>query len=525
MMALFVSHLFYEAAAQKLDIEKTYEITGKSKRGYLGKVEYDAATKVYSLTYVTKTTDRKAKFEVYKFDKNFNFLSKTDDEIEFEKAKLKFSWFNFKGDQYAVEAISVSGNLVGTLVLKKKRISYTYDWFFGGYNKKVEILEKIKPKNDEGNKYFYYGHEEDDVTGDILVLVGLKEKGDPAKQGREFALLKFNKDFDKVKETNFKFDYVQALAIKRSIPKMYEGDNENTGIGGMMLVFAPIGGSGYNKVADPNKNAYTYVKVNENGELVDRVTFTSPATYWKIDEIVPVGSDNTVYVFGPSAEGKDKYYNESWAITKFKAIQLMKIKDGKLQYITSANLDEIESKIKTPPSQKKSPNYEGKKFDIKGYAVGSSDDFFIYGQNFDTGDKGIKYRDVIGFHFDSKGVLKSQYGVDTKETNAAALSNGAPQFLVEGSNHQDIYWIITEIDGLKEGANGITKLLLYPRVAKINVAAGTIGDFVTLGKVDKKAFYLDNKFPYLPVADDNALVFFGSDKPGKYIWFGKLKLE
>jgi hypothetical protein len=526
IMAVFIS--CYSTNAQKLELEKTYEITGKSKRGYLGKVEYDAAAKVYSLIYVTKSTERKVKFETYRFDKDFNFLDKKADELDVDRAKLSFSWFNFRGDSYVIETISVSGNFTGTLVLKKKRITYYYDWFFGGYNKKVELLEKIKPKNDEGNQYFYHTHVEDEVTGDILIVAGLKEKGNPGKSQKEFVLLKFNKDFDKVKETNLKFDFLQNLAVTRSIPKVYEGDDENIGIGGLMLIFAPMGGSGM-KDANPNKNAYTYVKVNENGEIIDRVGFDSPATYWKIDEIVAVGGENTVYVFGPAAEGKDKYYNASTSITKFKAIQLLKIKDGKMVFITSANLDEIESKIKTPPNQKKAPSYEGKKFDIKGYKLGSSDDFFIYGQNFDQGDKGLKYRDVIGFQFDSKGVLKSQYGVDTKETNATALANGAPQFLQEGSNRKDMYWILTEIDGVKEtdakSDHATIRLLLYPRVAKIDQAAGTVGDFVTLGKVDKKTFYLDNRFPYLPVDEGNSLVFFGNDKSGKVLWFGKLKLD
>jgi len=529
VLVLFVSQYFNDSSAQMLELEKTYEITGKSKKGYLGKVIYDQNTKIYSLIYVTKSTDRKAKFETYTFDKDFNFLNKEEEEIEFEKAKLKFSWFNFKGEQYVVETISVAGNLTGTLVLKKKRITYTYDWFFGGYSKKVELLEKVKPKNDEGNKYFYHTHVDDDVTGDILVVAGLKEKSDPFKHFRDFSLLKFNKDFDLVKESFVKFDHIQSIAVTRSITKVYEGDTDHTGIGGLMMVFAPMGGQGMNKVASPDKNAYTYIRTNENGELIHRAAFTSPASYWKIDEIVSVDGENSVYVFGPAAEGKDKYYNMSVATTKFKAIQLLKIKDGKTEYITSANLDEIESKIKTPPAQKKSPAYEGKKFDIKGYAVGSANDFFIYGQNFDMGDKGIKYRDVIGFHFDSKGILKSQYGVDTKETNAFALANGSPQYLQEGTNGQDVYWILTEIDGVKTDDvstnHATTRLLIYPRVGKINVSSGTIGDFITLGKIDKKTFYLDNKFPYLPVDEGNALVFFGNDKTGKILWFGKLRLE
>ncbi len=152
MMALFLGHFLNDALAQKLEMEKTYEITGKSKRGYLGKVLYDANMKVYSLIYVTKSGERKVKFETYEFDKDFNFLKKSEDEQDIDRAKLKFTWFNFKGETYVMEAISVSGNLVGTLVLKKKRITYSYDWFFGGYNKKVELLEKVKPKNDDGSQ-------------------------------------------------------------------------------------------------------------------------------------------------------------------------------------------------------------------------------------------------------------------------------------------------------------------------------------------------------------------------------------
>lgn len=524
-MVLLLNHYCTTVYAQKLDLEKTYEITGKSKRGYLGKVIYDESTKVYSLIYVTKSTETKIKFETYRFDKDFNFLDKKDEELEKEKASTKFGWFKYRGDKYSVESISVSGSLTGTLTLKKKRITYSYDWFNGGYNKKVELLEKIKPKSDDGNQYYYHTHMEDDITGDILVLAGLKVKGDLTKSFKEFVLLKFNKDFDKVKETKLNFDYMQNIAFRKDILKAYEGDDENLGIGGLMVVFAPMSG----QKANPNRKAYTFVKVNENGELVDRIEFESPASYWKMDDIVTLGEGNTVYIFGPSSEGKDKYYNECVNITKFKSIQLLKIQAGKLVYVSSANLDEIETKIKTPPTQKKAPVYEGKKFDIKGYYVGPNDEFFIYGQNFDQSDKGIKYRDVIAFHFDSKGMLKSQYGVDTKETNPTALANGAPQFMQDGSNGKDVYWILTEIDGVKEtdaNSDHTTKrLLLYPRVAKVGVEAGTVGDFITLGKTDKKTFYLDNRFPYLPVTGENAIVFFGNDKSGKVLWFGKLKLE
>ncbi|HEY8400059.1 MAG TPA: hypothetical protein VIK89_02285 [Cytophagaceae bacterium] len=530
---ILATSVYFSSKAQNVALEKTYEISGKSKRGYLGKVIYDQDTKTYSLIYVTKANDKKAKFETYQFDKDFNFIDKTDEEIEFEKARSKFSWFNFKGEQYSFESVSVSGNLTGTLVLKKKKITYKWNWFTGSYDKHVQLLEKIKPKNDEGNKYYYHTHAEDDVNGDILVLVGVKDKlqknSDPYRQFKDLKILKFNKDFDQVNESSIQFDYIQTLAFARFISKPTDEDEENAGLDGLALVFAPMGGPGMNKYADPNLKNYTYVRVADDGSIQHKIHFESSASYWKIDELVLDRSNNSVYLFGPAAEGKDKYYNLLLATTKFKAIQLMKIKDGQTEYLTSTNLDECAAKLKTPPSQKKSPEYEGKKFDIKGYKVGSNGEFFIYGQNFSENNNGKQYKDVIGFQFDKNGVLKSQFGVDTKENNELAKLNGAPQFFEEGNSGKNMYWILTEIDGGRGedvgSAHARYKFLLYPRIGKIDMNTGTINDFVTLGKVDKKTFYLDNKFPFLPVDEGASIVFFGNDKPGKFIWFAKVNLD
>jgi len=54
--------------AQKPELEKTYEISGKAKRGVLGQVEYLQDVEQYRLTYTTKSNERRAKFEMYYFD-------------------------------------------------------------------------------------------------------------------------------------------------------------------------------------------------------------------------------------------------------------------------------------------------------------------------------------------------------------------------------------------------------------------------------------------------------------------------
>lgn len=517
--------------AQSPELEKTYEITRKSKRGYLGNVDYDGGKGIYTLTYVTKSNDRRIKFEIYRFDKDFNFIDQTDDEIEMERAKTKYKWFLYSGDLYTVDGLSVEKNLLGTLVLKHKVITYKYDWFILGYYKDIDIKEKLKPKSDEGNKYFYMAHAEDESNGEALILAGIKDKADPMRQSKEFDVMRYNKDLDRLGLGNIKFDYPQTLMFSRKHTEAVEGQEEPR-LTGMSFVFAPTGGPGMKKFADPNRNAYTFVQTNAKGEIVTNLKFTSPATYWQIDESVTT-ADGSTYLYGPSAEGKDGYANTLLGTTKFKAIQLMKVSPkGMLDYITSTNLEEIESKVKCPPSQKKTPTYEGKKFDIKGYFVDSRGDFYVYGQNYNLSlkDKEIRYNDVICMHFDGKGALKAQYGLDTRENNSIAKAFGAPQYCVEGAKTKSAYWVVTEIDGMREeigmNVDANRKLLLYARIGKINAADGTISDFKDLGKVGKKnVYFLDNRFPYLPVDEGNKLVFFGSDKGGRNIWFSRVALD
>lgn len=515
ILALTVSQGSY---AQTLDAENTYTITGKAKRGALGDVTYDAEKGTYALTYVTKSTDKKAKFQIYTFDSNFNFINMEEDEIEFEKAKTKYKWFTYQGELYTTEGLYVEPNLMGTLVLKKKRITYKYDWFLLGYYKEVDILEKVKPKTDDGKKYYYYGHAEDDVTGEVLILCGIKDNinknADPYRQNKDFVVLKYNQDVDLVGETSFSFNYPMAYAFSRSI------DNQEGGVGGMSVVFAPMGGPGMNKVADPNIYNFAYVRVDAGPQVIDNIAFESYAPYWQINEMVVDYTNDDVYLFGPSAAGKDKYYNQLIAETKFKAVQLLKISDHKVAYFTETNLDEFDAKLKKPAGQKKTPSYAGKKFRIANYDIASNGDFFVAGQNFDPSNEGPKFNDILGFHFDSKGVLKAQYSVDTKESNKYAKSFGTEQFFIENAGGDKMYWCQLEIVGV---AMAKGKLLSYPSIGHITLNDGNISPFTAYG--GEEDYYLDPTFPFLETDKGNTIVFFGSDKGGKEIWFARVMLD
>src|SRR5688572_30946234 len=165
---------FY-ASAQKLALEKTYKITGEAKRGYLDEVNYDEASKQTTLSFVTRTSNNltgsktKVKYQNFVFDKEFNFVNLEETEDVYRNKK-------YKGDNYTVEGVSVQNNMTGTFVLRKKLITYKWDWFFGGYRKKVKLLDKVKPKDDAGNKYTLIRKFENDQTGDVVVMVVGKGK-------------------------------------------------------------------------------------------------------------------------------------------------------------------------------------------------------------------------------------------------------------------------------------------------------------------------------------------------------------
>lgn len=514
--------------AQTIEAEKTYEISGKAKRGTLANAEFTGTN--YVLTYVTKSTGRKMKFEIYTFDKEYNFVSKEEDELEFEKAKLKFKWFKFQKEEYTVEGLFVEPNMMGTLVLKRKRITHTFDPIFWGYRKKVDILEKVKPKTDDGSKLFYYTHAEDDNTGDVYILVGEKAKGMsemkemPDKQCKKMHVMRFNKDCDLVSDLPLDFKNPMAVAYKGMLNANAEAAEGTPSIGDLTFIFAPTRIKGMTKDEDPDVNNFMYVQVNNANKIVTQFNFKTETPQWRIDDLIQNPATNDLFFYGPCAEGKENHFDMTTAASKkLKAVQLLNVKNGKLGYLSLTNLDDFEAKLKTPPSQKKSPAYKGKRFSVITSTSTETGELIIIGQNFDAGDKGISYKDVLGFHFDNKGQLRSQYGIDILETNALAQANKTPMSILYGENTNNLYWLLQEIDGV----NAAERVLTYGRIGKIDMSGATVSDFKMLGSSTgkKPEYFIDPNFPMLPLDVPSRICFFGSDKKEKNIWFCRVKFD
>ena len=121
-------------------LEKSHDISRKSKKGYLGDVEVNDNTKSFDMIYVLPSSDRKVKLETYTFDQELNLTNTVKEEWDVEKMRERFSWFNFKGDVYYTNTISASSTLGGKLVFRKKLITSRYRWWYGTYVKIVKLL-------------------------------------------------------------------------------------------------------------------------------------------------------------------------------------------------------------------------------------------------------------------------------------------------------------------------------------------------------------------------------------------------
>jgi hypothetical protein len=536
-------------AGQQLSKEATYEISSKANRGYMYEPVIDEANNKLSLTFVTKATNKKAKFETYHFDLDFNFKSKEDSEVPMEKVK---GYRVDKGDEWEQEAVTVETSFLGTLVLRRKVYKYKWNWLWGGYDRKVVSGDKIKPKTDDGGKLQYITHTEQ-PNGDIMIVATDKGKGmgNVLTMTTEFHVLRYDHELNKLSDEEFKFEFPQILVAANTDED--DEDEENTEQKGMILVFAPMGGKGFKSMADPDAKNYSFIRINSDGKLKEKIPFKSKTGIFNGDMIVE--TNDGIYIIGATGDedSQKDYFNEKFSapfgmrdeeIEKFKAkgFQIVKISNGKAVYVTLNTLDDFDKKSQSPPSQKKKPEYTGRKFKVSTVKAMPNGDLMIAGQKYTkakggghtnkllggiaSGPTGPQFEDIIMMHFSNDGTLRAAYGVRREENDKDAKSSPNNQLLWVAPDGK-LYWTIMEMKGWrteKELGESKYKFLLYPNVAVVDVQNAKIGDFVQFGQ-GKTDYYVNNKYPMMPLKGNSEIFFFGETKNGKTLWFSKMPLK
>ena len=68
-------------------------------------------------------------------------------------------------------------------------------------------------------------------------------------------------------------------------------------------------------------------------------------------------------------------------------------------------------------------------------------------------------------------------------------------------------------------------MLMYPQMTTIDLQSAKISEVATFGVSKKATYYIDNSHPIVPVDNYTKVVFFGTDKKDKILWFARVGLS
>lgn len=538
------------AQVSYMENEVAHQISNKAEQGYLGDVVMDADKKEINMYFVTATKAKKIKVEKYVFDYDLNFKTSEKEEYDQPKAvKAKYGWFKFRNEEIEKTiGVTAEPTMMGNLVFKRKEITNFWSWYYGGYRTEIKTTDKLKPRNDEGNKYFYRGHFDNNETGELLALVSPKINGkDMYKMGMSYHVLKVDKDLNVVSKTDFEFKNPQYL--------IWKGVFDNTG--DFAAIFAPTSGMGIKDVSE-NPTEYTYVRINPKGEIVERVPFETKATRWMIGGVYDKDGITTIYGAGfKIGKPKDAYADfKNYAPVEkgFDNMQIVSIKNGKLQYVAAPNLDEIASKTVAPSGQKKAKEYTGGRIRVTGIETAPNGDVMIMGQmiTYNVVSQLSIYKDFMVFHFGSNGDFKKMYSIDTPAKGGLYNSTDPLSSPATRPSTSEIFisedgktalWttaLVSKVDKTSVSYYFLNEKTTTwtPReqllVSSIDLASGIMTEVQTVGDDTKgnKSFYLRQDIRYAPFGDGKRVLVIGEDrmsvgifsKNDNYIYLGKLSI-
>jgi len=513
-LAIFIILLFISNItpifAQEMMLEKDHEISRKAKKGYLGKVE-EMENGNFDMIFILPSSQKKIKSEIYHFDKDANLLGTDKDEIEIEKAKKKWKWFNYKGDYFLTNNISASANYSADLVFRKKRVTAKYNWWTGRYERKVKLLEKVKPKNDDGKKYKFLGGVYE-VERDSTILVMAVNASDPKnKLYGSYDLLKSDNELNIQVLQKVEFPYSMTCVYSQPLADDLTETVENDDVPrDWILIYAPTNVVKPNTSPDPY--AFEYLRITPEGKISERVKFTAPTAGWRI--IGAYEKENAVLVYGMGSGKEDKYVNQIFktgcvATTSNDASEQAKSntssggafggfaklgntfsgKDevGITQEQVDANMDllkynsfvfcrlrngtmgskmteieEVNEKATCPPDMKKPLPFDGKMFTVSNIDFLSDNSILLSIQDFKKSKSEYRpyiYKGVYLLHFTQQGELIKNYTVNIEQKNKKGFFNNSPltsdmvpsiSSVYESADKTKLNWVIQIVKAIEK---------------------------------------------------------------------------
>lgn len=536
LAAFFSAALPFGAQAQT-KVEKIHVVSKSAKTGYLSEASLNEKGNI-ELVFNIKSGKDKTVYEIYEFDKGLNFIgSKEVSEWKTRYAERPNKDYNYV---YATVGGGTSFTILSTkLNLYNRQVTLIWDAEKQRYKRKFVKQEELKPRNTE-NRTFNGNVAYENADGSLLIL-GSSIKTDKKDKSISYSLLKVGTNLD-LQEFPITFDRPHILTYSMLVPKgdtEIEQEEEVVSNHEMLFVFAPMEG---------NLKEYTVVQMNSDGKVSHRFTVATPTPVMAITAHT-TAADGSIFLcalsadektsfddiigeyapmVNPSYEGSANYrmqkFEKHMADTKFKHMNILKIKDGKLQWISNTPIADFKTKLKTPPSQKNGYSYDGKEFEVRDFYAMPDGGFVITGQVrvslFKSPPLNIEYKDVVCLRIDSKGNLISQFSYEP-----SCLSDGKsaifeiPQELTASADGRYLYWTNYEVKGVKgfasfsDAYNGVATFYAnyYPAIGKIDLQTNTISNIDVMGEGN---FLLNRRNAYIELPNEKSIVYVGEDKKG-----------
>lgn len=507
--------------------ETTQPLSKPAQKGWLDNASLKEGSIVLSYAMKIEKKSDQLNYEDYVFDQQLNFKGmQPGKEAKQNKPDIKKTVLRpIAGGSNSFNVLSQKLSILkgeGILSWDYKRQRYELD--------KILSSDKIKMKNGEDR---YDGFVSYTMENGAFIIASF----DPGKNASEQFVVLFVDDNMNVKET--------PVTTGGNYSLVFSGIRNS---GNPFVIMAPK-----NKM--PDIKQYVYAEFTATADLVKRTNFISPSPNMMVMNYDDQNGD--LYLFGASTKSADPYeeeftdwatignpqmgfsrqgqkYGEAVSKKTMAHIHLLKLKDGELVLAGTTPVKNFEDKVIAPPGQKKKHSYEGKFLHIETFTVTPAGEYLVAGQLMDKdfnikSGVTIKFKDIVGFYFNSKGELKAQYTVEKmNDDNKSEMFESQQNFFVS-QDGKKAYWEILEVKGSKGYANYWDAVAgrqsytanYFPRLSTIDLNAGSLSEFTVLGNGGKFLVYKRNA----KLIDDNTIYYIGHDDDFEKLWVGKFEIK
>lgn len=522
--------------------DKTYSFTTKSKGDDLVSYEVNEKSNEIKLLFVKK--GRKADvYDNYVFDTDLKLITTSEEELEKEKAKSKFTFWDALEEQTVAgntqvlkdNLLTVENNAVGQMVIKKGYIGMNTNTNPISGKKQTSVgfvaTEKAKAKSEDNRKLGMMAFRTDmpseqfnatfttgngrsigggqkvlsEASGDLLVIATLLQHNVDGPNGKEvvdacikYVAMKFSAtSLDKIAESPFEFQYHSEILYQQDAT---DGTND------LLMIFAPAVAP--KRFANPNRKDYIYVRVSRNAEIKEQVSFESPFFRMNSVSINQVNGSTYIVSTGDSKE-KEKYFPLVKFSNEDDQLAVIKLNGKSVEYTTITPVADL---AKSFSGVDKVKPFAGAGFQAAEFKLLSDNSFFITGQEYKLGgDLKKTYGDFYGFHIGPDGKIKRHFAVARKEDNGPSESTVASQIVVPASSDNSFFWTMLEYN---------KKSNAYPKYVLVDTKVGAIGNVTVPGNAE---YFVNDNFPAYFYKDKKEMFFFGNTGDGKQLWLHKVK--